>query len=94
MQSIAVRQDSGDGAAVIGLGRAYSSPDGPDPAASIATLVALSVSVLAGGLTALATVAARDVLELAVPPAILLLFGVTGLLLSAAAALALRRFIV
>ncbi|MFP6709840.1 MAG: hypothetical protein VCE75_28210 [Alphaproteobacteria bacterium] len=49
---------------------------------------------LAGGLAALATVAARDVLELAVPPAILLLFGVTVLLLSATAALALRRFIV
>ncbi len=97
MQSIAVRQDSGDGAAVIGLGRAYSSgdrPDGPDPAASIATLVAVLVFVLAGGLTALATVAARDVLKLAVPQAILLLFGVTGLLLSATAALALRRFIV
>jgi len=97
VQSIAVRQDSGDGAAVIGLGRAYSSgdhPDGPDPAASIATLVAVLVFVLAGGLTALATVAARDVLKLAVPQAILLLFGVTGLLLSATAALALRRFIV
>ena len=44
-------------------------------------------------MAALATVVARDVLELAVPPAILLLFGVTGLLLSATAALALRRFI-
>ena len=52
------------------------------------------VFVLAGGMAALATVVARDVLELAVPPAILLLFGVTGLLLSATAALALRRFIV
>jgi PAS domain S-box-containing protein len=96
MQSIAVRHDSGDGVAVARIGRTFSygdSPEGTDRAANIATLVAVLVFVLAGGLTALATVADRDVLGLAVPPAILLLFGVTGLVLSATSALALRRII-
>ena len=94
MRSIAVRRDTSDGADAKdaeGVLNLEDTAAAPDRTAAIAAIVALLVFALIGGMTALGTVAARGLLDLWLPPSILLLFGITGLLLAATAALAARR---
>ena len=94
MGSMAVRQDHRDGQTIAAASRALNLDDAAATtgrASTIASIVALLVFALVGGLTALAIVAADIVFGLAVPPALLFLFGVTGLLVSATSALATRR---
>lgn len=94
MRSIAVRQDTSDGASTTDAGGVLNFEDtiaAPDRTAAIAAIMALLVFALIGGMTALGTVAARGLLNLSLPTSILFLFGITGLLVAATAALAARR---
>ncbi len=96
MRSITVRQDTNDEPGSKDAGRVLDVEDAvgaPERAASIATFVALLVFALVGGLTALGTVLAHGLLETSLPPSILLLFAITGLLVAATAALAVRRVV-
>lgn len=65
----------------------------PIAPATIAGIVALLVFALLCGLTARGTVAAQDVLGLSLPPYLQFLFAVTGLLVAATLALAMRGMV-
>ncbi len=104
MGSIALRHDLGEGRPGTAVGRAVKLDDaGPDDAgtaglastraANIASIVALLVFALVAGLTVLVTVAAQPMLGLSMPPPVLFLLGVSGLLLSVTSSLAMRRAI-
>ncbi|MBT4045898.1 MAG: PAS domain-containing protein [Rhodospirillaceae bacterium] len=104
MGSIAVRHDHGDARPSMEIGRALSMDDvigdipgqveadgGADRLANIASIMALLVFVLLGGMTALLSIASDQVFGLSMPPSLLFLLGVTGFLVSATSALAMRR---
>jgi PAS domain S-box-containing protein len=109
MASIAIRHDAGDGKPGTALSHVFNLDDarlddaGSAPncasahvsarASTIASIMALLVFALVGGLTALLTVAAQPMLGLAMPPPVLFLFGATGLLLAITSALVMRRAI-
>jgi PAS domain S-box-containing protein len=84
-----------DGGNLGGDGRGDEDIDSavPDRPATIAGIVALLVFALLCGLTALGTVAAQDVLGLSLPPYLQFLFAVTGLLVAATLALAMRGMV-
>ncbi len=94
MDSIAIRHEHGDGEVGTAVSRVPSldmAGAAPDRAATIASILALLVFALTAGLTALATITAQQMLGQTVSPVLLFVFGTTGLLLSVAAALAMRR---
>ncbi len=96
MGSIAIRHGPDAGQPSAAVNHAFNfDADGiaPDRASNIASIVALLVFALVGGLAALATVAAQLMLGLSMPPSVLFLFGLSGLLLSATSGLAMRRAI-
>ena len=106
MGSIAVRHDRDDAQPSTELGCVLSMDDviddvldrdendsGTEGPANIASIMALLVFALLGGLTALLTISADQVFGLSLPPSLLFLFGVTGFLASATGALAMRRAI-
>ncbi|MDE0943419.1 MAG: hypothetical protein OSB58_13435, partial [Alphaproteobacteria bacterium] len=106
MGSIAVRHDRDDAQHSTELGCVLSMDDviddvldrdendsGTEGPANIASIMALLVFALLGGLTALLTISADQVFGLSLPPSLLFLFGVTGFLASATGALAMRRAI-
>jgi PAS domain S-box-containing protein len=102
MASIAIGRDPGAGQSntavpnafnldVLPLDDAGNPADAPGGASTVASIMALLVFVLVGGLTALLTIAAQPILGLSMPPSVIFFFGVAGILFSVLAALAMRR---
>mgnify|MGYP002725604712 CR=1 FL=1 len=102
MGSVAVQNDQGRGQPGTEVGHVLLSEEGEgndaisnltasDRASAVASILALLVFVLIGGVTALGPVIARTLVHWTMPPIWLFLFGVSGFLVSLTCALVMRR---